>query len=74
VRSGDRVERGEVRRRRERRSCCGEVVAADRSGRALLIHFTDTTHPGGIFRWSPGRRRPAFLGALFVSATWVPGA
>ena len=53
-------------------TCCGEAIAADRAGRSLLIHFTDTTHPGGIFRWSPGQRRPTFLGSLLFTAAWLP--
>ncbi|HEY3670192.1 MAG TPA: hypothetical protein VGN51_04600 [Acidimicrobiia bacterium] len=54
-------------------TCCGAPIATDRAGRALLIHFTDTTHPGGIFRWSPGQRRPTFLGSLLFTAAWLPG-
>jgi hypothetical protein len=53
-------------------TCCGEPIATDRAGRSLLIHFTDTTHPGGIFRWSPGQRRPTFLGSLLFTAAWLP--
>jgi WD40-like Beta Propeller Repeat len=53
-------------------TCCGAPIATDRAGRSLLIHFTDTTHPGGIFRWSPGQRRPTFLGSLLFTAAWLP--
>ena len=53
-------------------TCCGEAIATDRAGRSLLIHFTDATHPGGVFRWSPGQRGLTFLGSLLASAAWLP--
>jgi len=55
-------------------TCCGEVVDVDRAGRSLLIHFTDTDHPGGVYRWSPGDAKPTFLGGLIFAARWLPGS
>lgn len=58
--------------RLRRLTCCGTVVSADRSGRSLLIYWTDPEHPGGIYRWTTGDRRPTSLGSLLVTAAWVP--
>jgi WD40 repeat protein len=56
-----------------RLTCCGEVIGVDAAGRSLLIHFTDATHPGGIYRWNPGDGAPVFLGGSLFAAAWLPG-
>jgi hypothetical protein len=58
--------------RQNRLMCCGTVLSTDRVDHALLINFTNPKHVGGIYRWSVGDHRPAYLGSLFATAAWVP--